>query len=90
MTDCARPSTKLFCRAASGLRPTLGGHFAGLDAIMHLDPSSQIGGILGLKDQICQVQTAFFVHIVVAARAVIADKSLVGPGRLGEPGRPSR
>jgi hypothetical protein len=81
---------KSFLPGRFGLGPTLGRHLASLDAVMHLYPDGQVSGILRVKRQTGQVEPAFFLLVVVAAGAVVADKGLVGRNRLGGTGRPGR
>ena len=57
---------------------------------MHLDPDGQVGGIARVERQAGQVEPAFLAHVVVAARAVVADEGVVGRGRLDRTGRPDR
>ena len=73
-----------------GPGPALGRHLAGRHAVVHLDPDGQVGGILRVERQAGQVEPAFLVLGVVAARAVVADEGFVGRGRLGRTGRPGR
>ena len=70
-----------------GLAP--GRHLARLHAIVHLDPDGQVGGIARVELQAGQVELAFPAHVVVAARAVIADEGVVGRGRRDRTGRPA-
>jgi hypothetical protein len=69
--------------------PLGGRHFARLHAIVHLDPDSPFGGIARVKLQAGQVELAFPAHVVVAARAVIADEGVVGRGQLDRTSRPA-
>src|SRR5205807_189112 len=59
-----------------GLAP--GRHLARLHAIVHHDPDGPVGGIVRVKLQAGQVELAFPAHVVVAARAVLADEGFVG------------
>jgi hypothetical protein len=70
-----------------GLAP--GRHLARLHPIMDLDPDGQVGGIVRVKFQAGQVELALPAHVVVAARAVIADEGVVGRGWLDRNGRPA-
>jgi hypothetical protein len=88
-----RPSQAVnegFLPGRVGPGPTAGRHFAGLHAVMHLDPGGQVGGVLRVERQAGQVEPAFLVRVVVAAGAVLADEGRVGGRRLGRAGRRNR
>jgi hypothetical protein len=72
-----------------GLCLAPGRHLARLHAIVHRDPDDQVGGIARVKLQAGQVELSFPAHVVVAARAGIADEGVVGRGWLDCTGRPA-